>query len=140
MSADRVLTVLVAAAALHLGFQLTVTRVVYPALAAAPDWEPAHAAHSRAIAPLVAVVYGVLLAVGVWALVVVGPDPWVLVSAVGAAVSFLATALVAAPTHGRLGAGRDDRLVARLLAADRARAAGAVVCGVGALLAALLHA
>src|SRR3712207_7268377 len=41
------------ATAAHLGFQATVTAVVYPALARtpAPQWAAAHRAHSRAITP-----------------------------------------------------------------------------------------
>ena len=45
----------------------------------------------------------------------------------------LTTALVAAPTHGRLGRGRTDALVRRLLVADRVRLLGAIVCLAGAL-------
>ncbi len=63
------------AAALHAGFQIAVTVLVYPVLATrgSQEWQVAHARHSRAIAPLVAVVYGALLVVGGW-LVVDGPD------------------------------------------------------------------
>lgn len=133
--AEAATVALLAAAALHLGFQLTVTLVVYPALAAAPDWPRAHAAHSRAIAPVVLVVYGALVLAGGWALGAARADPWVLLAVAGGGVSLLATALVAAPTHGRLAGGRDDALVRRLIAADRVRAAGAVLCGVAAAVA-----
>jgi hypothetical protein len=128
---------LVATAALHLGFQATVTVVVYPALASVPeaDWAGAHAAHSRRISSVVALAYLPLLGVGLWALVSGPLSPGLVVCAVGAAVSFLATALVAAPTHGRLGRGRADPLVRRLLVADRVRLLGAVICAVGAMLA-----
>ncbi|GAA1921497.1 hypothetical protein [Nocardioides marmoribigeumensis] len=130
---------LVATAALHLGFQLTVTAVVYPALADVPpaDWSAAHAAHSRRISYVVAAAYLPLLGVGLWALVDGPVDVGLVVAAVGAAVSFLTTAAVAAPTHGRLGSGRTDALVARLLVADRVRLLGAVVCLAGALVAVL---
>ena len=130
---------LLGAAGVHLGFQLSVTLLVYPALARvpAPDWARAHAAHSRAITPLVAVVYGTLVLVGGWALVARWPDAWTLVAAAGAGLSFVATALVAAPTHGRLTSGRDDALLRRLLAADRVRTLGAVVCCAAAGVAAL---
>lgn len=134
-STDGALVALVGAAALHLGFQLTVTLVVYPALVRSPDWERAHPAHTRAVTPVVVLVYGVLaLAVG-WALVATWPDPWVLVGAAGAAASLAATALVAGPTHGRLGSGRDEALLDSLLAADRVRLAGAVVCCLGSVVA-----
>ena len=130
---------LVATAALHLGFQLTVTVVVYPALAAVPldQWAPAHAAHSRRISGVVALAYLPLLGAGLWALAAGPRGPGLLLAAVGAAVSFLTTALVAAPTHGRLAAGRTEPLVRRLLVADRVRLLGAVVCCAGALSAGL---
>ena len=134
-STDGALVALVGAAALHLGFQLTVTLVVYPALVRAPDWERAHPAHTRAITPIVVLVYGVLALAGLWALVSTWPDPWVLVSAVGAAVSVLSTALVAGPTHGRLGEGRDEVLLSKLLVADKVRLAGAALCCLGAVFA-----
>lgn len=126
-------------AALHLGFQLTVTVVVYPALAdvAEVDWAVAHAAHSRRISVVVALAYLPLLGVGLWALAFGPVGAGLLVATAGAAVSFLTTASVAAPTHGRLGSGRTDELVRRLLAADRVRLVGAVICLAGALLASL---
>jgi hypothetical protein len=116
------------AAALHAGFQVTVTVLVYPALASRSDeeWAAPHARHARAITPVVAVVYGALVGTGA-ALVVSGPDPagWVALAAETAAM--LVTATVAAPIHGRLGRGRDQRDLARLLVADRWRCAAAVV-------------
>ena len=128
---------LVATAALHLGFQLTVTAVVYPALAdvSPADWSRAHADHSRRIAVVVALAYLPLLGVGLWSLVAGPISAGLVVAAVGAAVSLLTTAAIAAPTHGRLGTGRTDELVSRLLAADRVRLVGAVTCVAGALLA-----
>ncbi len=128
---------LLGASTLHLGFQLTVTLVVYPALVRAPDWERAHAAHSRAITPVVVLVYGAVVLAGGWALGATWPNPWVLLAVAGAGASLLATALVAAPTHGRLAGGRDDALVRRLLASDRVRAAAAAVGCLGAVLAVL---
>ena len=126
---------LVATAALHLGFQLTVTLVVYPALAEvrADGWAAAHSAHSRRISAVVALAYFPLLGVGIWALVAGPVGAGLLVAAAGAAISVLTTASVAAPTHGRLGSGRTDELVRRLLAADRVRLVGAVICLAGAL-------
>jgi hypothetical protein len=47
----------------------------------------------------------------------------------------LTTAFVEAPLHGRLGRGRDQALVDRLMRGDRVRAFGAVLCCVGAGLA-----
>ena len=122
------------AAALHAGFQVTVTVLVYPALAgrSAAEWSTAHARHSRAITPVVAVVYGALLVTGV-GLVVAGPDLWGWVALVAAATALGLTAFVAAPAHGRL-AERDERVLARLLVADRGRCAAALVALVAAVL------
>jgi hypothetical protein len=123
------------AAALHAGFQVTVTVLVYPVLAdrTAEEWRGAHGRHSRAIAPVVAVVYLALLVTG-WALVAAGPDAagWLALALTAAALA--TTALAAAPTHGRLTA-RDDALVARLLVADRWRCAFAVAGAVASVVA-----
>ncbi|CAA9405032.1 MAG: hypothetical protein AVDCRST_MAG60-2321 [uncultured Nocardioides sp.] len=122
------------ASALHAGFQATVTVLVYPALADRRDdeWQAAHARHSRAIAPMVAVVYSALVISGAL-LVLTGPEPagWLALTAAAGALSV--TAFAAAPTHGRL-TERDDALVARLVLVDRWRCAFAVG---GALLAAV---
>lgn len=128
---------LLAATGLHAGFQLTVTLVVYPALAGVPaaDWSPAHDAHSRRIAPLVGLVYGAALAAGV-AGVLVTPSGGTVTALVGTLAAILVTATSAAPTHGRLGRGRDEALVRRLLRADRLRCLAAVVALVGAAAAA----
>lgn len=122
------------ASALHAGFQLTVTLVVYPTLAArsADDWAIAHARHSRAITPVVVLVYGALLVTGV-SLVLAGPGPAAWVGIAGAATAMALTAGAAAPLHGRLTT-RDDAVVARLLLADRVRCVAAVVGSVAALL------
>ena len=123
------------AAALHAGFQATVTVLVYPVLGARgpEEWRGAHDRHSRAIAPLVGVVYLALLATG-GVLVAAGPDPagWVALALTAAALA--TTAAAAAPTHGRLAA-RDDALVARLLVVDRWRCALAVAGAAAAVVA-----
>ena len=136
-SVEAATVALLGAAALHLGFQLTVTFVVYPALARAPDWGSAHAAHTRSITPVVVVVYGVLVLAGAWSLVATWPDGWALVAVAGGGVSLLATALVAGPAHGRLADGRNPALLRRLLVADRVRTVGATVCCLGSVLALL---
>jgi hypothetical protein len=122
-------TALIAATAAHLGFQATVTAVVYPALARTPpaQWATAHHAHSRAITPVVAVVYVSLLAAGGWALWS-GPG-----AATGIAVARLITAVAAAPAHGRLAGGHDPGRIRRLLRVDRLRAASAAVALIAAL-------
>jgi hypothetical protein len=116
-----------AAAALHLGFQLTVTLLVYPALARTTEWERAHAWHTRAITPLVGLVYGSLVVTGGWAVAEDHNDPWLLVAVAAVGVSLLGTALVAAPTHARLASARDEALLRRLLVVDRVRAAAALL-------------
>jgi hypothetical protein len=131
-------TALLAAGVLHLGFQLVVTVVVYPALADVPDdqWSRAHDAHSRRISRIVAPVYGLLAAACLWVLVSGPHTVLLMVSVAGAAIAALATAFMAAPTHGRLGSrGRDDALLRRLRQADGVRLAGALLCCVCALVA-----
>jgi hypothetical protein len=121
---------LLAVSALHAGFQLVVSVVVYPALADVPDeqWGPAHTAHSQRITWLVAPLYAVVAAACAWSLL-----SWPVPVAVGAvvvghAVAGGTTALVAAPAHGRLGSeGKRPELVRRLLVADRVRTAGALL-------------
>jgi hypothetical protein len=129
---------LFAATAAHLGFQATVTAIVYPALARVPaaQWAAAHRAHSRAITPVVAVVYGALLATGggaLWS----RPSAWTWVAVAATAAAMLVTALAAAPAHGRLAAGHDPGRIHRLLGADRLRAAAAAVALTAAFLAVL---
>ena len=131
-------TGLLAAGALHLGFQAVVTTVVYPALSEVPPerWSAAHAAHSRRITPVVATVY-CLLGAACLRVLRTGPrTPLLLASVAGAAGAGLATALVAAPTHSRLGEGRTPELLATLRAADAVRLASAVVSA-GAAMAAV---
>lgn len=126
---------LVAVTAVHLGFQLSVTLVVYPALVVvAPSaWVDAHAGHGRRIAPLVAVLYGAALVTGVGALVT---DPGVgTVLAGGAVGAITLTAGAAAPIHGRLGAGPEPTLLARLVHVDRWRTVAAATVLAGALVA-----
>jgi hypothetical protein len=140
MSGSSVVTaevLVLAAAALHAGFQLTVSVLVYPALLRADPFTPAHDRHSRSIVPLVVLVYVALVASGVTRLVVGQLDAPSLVALAGAALAGLTTAFVAAPTHGRLAHGRTDELARRLTRADLVRTAGAVVGLAGALVAAL---
>lgn len=121
------------AAALHAGFQLTVTLLVYPALASrnAAEWHDAHARHSRAITPLVAAVYGALIVAGT-ALVVQGPGLAGWIALGSTAIALAVTAVGAAPLHRGLDS-RDDVLVGRLLVADRGRCAFAVIAAVAAV-------
>lgn len=130
---------LLTATALHAGFQLTVTVLVYPTLVRVDPtaFAAAHAVHSRRITPLVALVYG---AVVVASVVAVATDPasaatWT--SAVASAAAILVTALRAAPLHGRLGReGPRPALLLGLVRADRVRTVAALV----ALAAAVVHA
>lgn len=124
---------------MHVGFQVTVTAVVYPALARVPaqQWGPAHDAHGRAIVPLVGLTYLAVAVTAVWALVVAPDDPWIWVAGAGAALAGLITALVAAPLHGALGRHRTDDMIRRLLLADRVRCLLALLALVGAWVAVL---
>lgn len=134
MSSVEIAEVLVlAAAALHAGFQLTVTALVYPALLRSEPFAPAHRRHSRGIVPLVVVVYGALVATGVLRVVAGALDTGAVVALLGAGVAGLTTALVAAPTHARLSHGRTPDLTRRLLVADRVRTTAAVIGALGAL-------
>ena len=126
-----------AASAAHTGFQLTVTVLVYPVLVEVPaeHWEQRHARHSRAIVPLVVLTYGALVLASVpFVIDHHGPAAWF--GLAGAWGAMLVTALVAAPTHGRLTT-TDPLLLRRLVVADRARAVLAVVGLAGALVALL---
>ncbi|MBA3265729.1 MAG: hypothetical protein H0T14_05060 [Nocardioidaceae bacterium] len=111
--------VLVGAMALHAGFQLVVTLVVYPGFAEISDqrWVAAHAAHSRRIVPLVAIVYAAVVAAAALALTD-QTEPLELAAAVAAAGAVASTASVAAPAHRRMAGGRSD-VSLRLLAAGR---------------------
>lgn len=122
------------ATAVHAGFQLTVSLVVYPAFARVPAsaWADFHAGHSRGIAPLVGVLYAGLLATAAGVLVAGPVGAWLVVALVGVALSLGTTALVAAPTHGRLGPGPDPALLRRLRRADAVRTVGALVGIAGA--------
>ena len=126
-------------AAVHLGFQLTVDLVVYPALGEVPDaaWAVAHEGHSRRITPVVAAIYPPLVVVLGWAVASEPREMGTWVALAGGLVSVVATAAVAAPTHGRLASvppGERPALMRRLDRADRVRTVGAVTCLVGAVL------
>jgi len=126
---DVGVVLLVVATTLHAGFQLTVTCVVYPALAAVEPgaWSVAHDAHSRAITPVVLLTYAGLL-LGVAAALWDRPaDLWVWVAVGGVLLTFAATALGAAPTHSKLGREWRADLVRQLILADRIRLVGALV-------------
>jgi hypothetical protein len=139
MSAETSLLVLLAATWAHLGFQVTVSSLVYPVLAStSPEaWRRAHDRHSRVITPTVGAVYAALL-LGTAASLSTAAGPAVVAAAVGVALSLGTTALVAAPLHGRLAtAGPTPERLRRLLVADRVRTAGAALAAVAATVAAL---
>jgi len=127
---------LLAATALHAGFQAVVTVVVYPALRDLPEdaWAAGHAAHSRRISVLVVPVYALVVLACGWLLYDAAATSWGGVIAVGGnALALATTAFVAAPTHGRLGRqGPRPELLARLLLADRVRLLAVLVALVGA--------
>ena len=114
--------------AVHFGFQATVTTLVYPALARVPteQWANAHQAHSRAITPIVALVYGTLAITGGWALLS-DPDLWTLIALAAITITFLVTAIAAAPAHSRLGTRPETQQIRQLLQIDRIRTAAATL-------------
>lgn len=125
-------------AAAHLGFQLTVDLLVYPALGEVADdaWSATHDRHSRRIVPLVAVLYPPLVLLLGWAVAAEPRSAATWLAVVGGLLSVGATAAVAAPTHGRLAsaaAGDRPALMRRLDRADRVRSVGALVCAAGAV-------
>jgi hypothetical protein len=126
-------------AAVHLGFQATVTAVVYPALAEVPDtgWAEAHRRHSNRISLLVVPLYLGVAAVCVLTLVQGPRDPATGVALGAEGLVLLITAALAAPTHGRLGAttGSRQELLRRLRVIDLARLLGAAVGTVAATVA-----
>lgn len=141
MSAQAATTLLALATAVHLGFQLTVTVLVYPALLAVPadGWPAAHLRHSRAVAPVVVGVYGALVAASA-AVLLAGPEPLARLALAGVAATLVTTAALAAPLHGRLGATPHADAAAlrrRLVVVDGARLASALVAATAAAAAAL---
>lgn len=122
----------------HLGFQLTVDLVVYPALGEVADdrWTTTHEQHSRRITPVVAAIYPPLVLLLGWTAVERPGEVGTWIAVAGGLLAVITTAAVAAPTHGRLAsATATDRsaLLHRLDLADRARSVGALVCAAGAL-------
>lgn len=136
MTADPWDALLLAATAVHAGFQLTVTWLVYPALGdlVEASWGRSHTTHSRRIVPLVGLVYLAVVVTVVGSLLV-RPDVPHLVAAAASAVVLVLTAGFAAPLHGRLGPGRDPRLFRRLRAVDVGRSVFALVALAAALVA-----
>jgi Domain of unknown function (DUF1772) len=132
-----VLVTLLLVAAGHLGFQLTVSLVVYPALGEVGDesWRAAHERHARRIAPLVGAIYVPLVLVLAWTVASEPQASGTWLALVGGALSVLTTVAIAAPLHGRLDrAAERPELLRDLSRADRIRTVGAVVCVVGAVL------
>ena len=133
-AADLSASLFLAATALHAGFQVTVTVLVYPVLVEVPagDWSASHDRHSRRILPLVVLAYGALVLASVpFVMHHHGPAAWA--GLLGAWGAMLLTAVAAAPTHGRLTT-PDPSLLRRLLAVDRLRAVLACVGLAGAVL------
>lgn len=125
-------------AAAHLGFQLTVVLVVYPALGEVPPdtWSGAHERHSRRIVPLVAALYPPLVLLLGWAVATEPRAAGAWLAVVGGLLSVVTTAAVAAPVHGRLSsvpAADRPALMRRLHRADRVRTVGALLCVAGSV-------
>lgn len=133
------LVTLLLIAAGHLGFQLTVSLVVYPALGEVGDesWRVAHERHARRIAPLVGAIYVPLVLVLAWTAATEPQATGTWLALVGGALSVVTTAAIAAPLHGRLAtvpAAERTELLGDLGRVDLIRTVGAVVCLLGAVM------
>lgn len=129
---------LLTAAAVHAGFQATIRLITYPMLLATPatTWAQVHAGHYRRINPIVAIVYGAVVASWVWVFIGGGVGPALWVPAVGSVITGTTTAFRAAPTPALLRRlGPRPELLRRLLRADRVRFVGALLTFGGALVA-----
>lgn len=131
---------LVSATCVHAGFQLTVTTLVYPALVrvAPAAFARAHADHSRAIVPLVALVYAVVIVAAVGSVLADPASVLSWLAAVTTAAALLVTALRAAPLHGRLGRHGSEPwpepgLLRSLVRADRLRTLFALLAAAAAI-------
>jgi hypothetical protein len=120
---------LLAAAGVHVGLELVVHLVVYPALAAASSDSPgsaraAHQAHMRRMSVAVAPVYA-LLAVAAAGLAATAPSPRSFASLGVVLATFAVTALAAVPAHEAIVREPDPAARAtlhrRLARADRVR-------------------
>ena len=120
-----------AAACAYAGFQMTITALVYPQLAAvgrfAPAAFPAHEArHSTRTAVVVGPLFAALVGATGW-LMVAAPTSLLVWAAAGCtAVVLGVTALAAVPRHDRLRRGWDPAVMAALQRADVARAVAAL--------------
>ena len=139
MSQSASTSALLAVTAVHVGFQLVVTAVVYPAFAEvkSEEWVAYHAAHSRRITGVVVVVYGLVLAGCGWVLIDGAVDIATAVSVVASGLALLVTVMLAAPAHRRLTFERRDGELAGLRRADYLRSAAAMIAALAAGWAAL---
>jgi uncharacterized membrane protein SpoIIM required for sporulation len=130
VSAEQFLLI---ATGVHLGFQVVVTIVVYPALLnlAPDDWERGHAAHTRRMIMVVIPVYAAVVITLGWALATVCCSPALIVTTGAVLIVGVTTALVAAPIHHLLSVdGPTQKLIRDLRRADTFRLIGAAVaCG-----------
>lgn len=120
----------------HAAFQLTVSTLVYPALTRVPPlrFPRAHDAHSRAIVPLVVLVYGAVVVGVVGALVSDPTSRLAWLAALATAAAFLVTAVRAAPLHTQLGRrGPEPDLLVALVRADRVRTVAALLAAAAAV-------
>jgi hypothetical protein len=102
------------------------------------EFARAHATHSRAIVPLVGLVYGLVVVSASGAVLSAPTSLLAWSAALASAVALATTAFRAAPLHGRLGRrGPETDLVRSLLRADRVRTVFAVLAVVPAVALAL---
>ncbi len=127
---------LLVATALHVGFQVTLSVVVYPALVQIPpaSWRTAHGNYWLRVVPLIALVY-VLAALACAGVLFTGATASAWVASVATTTTIGLTVLAAIPLHRRLELAPDVALLRRLTILDRVRTAVALVALVGAVVA-----
>ena len=108
------------------GLVWVVQLVVYPSfrlVGTTPAWSAVHAAHSRAISPVVGVPWAVQGLTVAALLVRVGPTPLLVLAGLLALTTVVVTVTVSVPLHARLGRRYDDDVARRLVRTNWLRTA-----------------
>lgn len=131
MNTDAAILAHLGAACAYAGFQVTITVLVYPQLAAigrsAPGVFTDHEArHSTRTAVIVGPLFAALVGATGWLVVSDPSSPLAWAAAACTAVVLAVTALAAVPRHDRLRRGFDPAVMARLQRVDAVRAVAAL--------------
>jgi hypothetical protein len=108
------------------GLVWVVQLVVYPSfrvVGPTPAWPAVHAAHGRAITPVVGVAWAVQGVTVAALLLRDGPTPLLLLAGLLALMTVVVTVAVSVPLHARLAQGYDDDAVRRLVRTNWLRTA-----------------